>query len=108
MPIYEYKCGNGHIFEAKQRMSDDALTECEICGGPVQRLLFPPAIHFKGSGFYNTDYGTKRRAREKAAQTAKDKEASASKSETSASKPAAESKAAKPSSSSAAPSPAAG
>lgn len=103
MPIYEYKCGNGHIFEAKQRMSDDALTECEICGGPVQRLLFPPAIHFKGSGFYNTDYGTKRRAREKAAQTAKDKEASSAKSTASESK-----KAERPASSSAAPSPAAG
>ena len=86
MPIYEYKCRNGHIFEVNQRMTDNALSECEICGEPVQRLLFPPAIHFKGSGFYNTDYGTKRRAREKAAQTTKDKTALTSQSETSAAK----------------------
>lgn len=69
MPIYEYKCENGHVFEVMQRMSDDALTECEVCGAPVQRVFHPIAVHFKGSGFYNTDYGTKRRAREKAAES---------------------------------------
>src|SRR3954454_6031287 len=64
MPIYEYKCDKGHVFEVMQRMTDDPLTKCEVCGAPVQRVFHPVAVHFKGSGFYNTDYGTKRRARE--------------------------------------------
>ncbi len=64
MPIYEYKCKKGHVFEVMQRMSDDALTKCEVCGASVQRVFHPIAVHFKGSGFYNTDYGTKRRSRE--------------------------------------------
>lgn len=62
MPIYEYRCNPcGHQFEATQRMSDAPLTECEVCGGDVSRVLFAPAIHFKGTGFHNTDYGTRRR-----------------------------------------------
>ena len=61
MPIYEYRCENGHTFEVMQRMSDDALTECTECGAPVQRVFHPVAIHFKGSGFYNTDYGKRKR-----------------------------------------------
>jgi putative FmdB family regulatory protein len=65
MPIYEYRCTKGHNFDAIQRMSDDSLTKCEVCGAPVQRVLHAPAVHFKGSGFYNTDYGTKKRSREK-------------------------------------------
>jgi putative FmdB family regulatory protein len=60
MPIYEYKCENGHVFEVIQRMTDEPLTRCEECGAPAARVLTPPAIHFKGSGFHNTDYGTKR------------------------------------------------
>ncbi|MFL5845875.1 MAG: FmdB family zinc ribbon protein [Solirubrobacteraceae bacterium] len=64
MPIYEYKCEKGHVFEVVQRMVDDPITVCEKCGRPAQRVLHAPAVHFKGSGFYNTDYGTKRRARE--------------------------------------------
>ena len=56
MPIYEYKCENGHVFDAIQKFSDETLTECEVCGAPVVRVLTPPAIHFKGSGFHNTDY----------------------------------------------------
>jgi putative FmdB family regulatory protein len=64
MPIYEYKCENGHVFETMQRMSDDPLTSCETCGAAVQRVFHPVAVHFKGSGFYNTDYGTRRRQRE--------------------------------------------
>jgi len=60
MPIYEYKCENGHVFEVIQRMTDEPLTACEECGAPAARVLTPPAIHFKGSGFHNTDYGTKR------------------------------------------------
>lgn len=61
MPIYEYRCEKGHNFEVMQRMSDDALTECSICGATVQRVFHPVAIHFKGSGFYNTDYGKRKR-----------------------------------------------
>jgi putative FmdB family regulatory protein len=61
MPIYEYKCDNDHVFEVMQRMSDDPLTECNQCGAPVQRVFHPVAIHFKGSGFYNTDYGKRKR-----------------------------------------------
>jgi len=58
MPIYEYRCPNGHTFEVFQRMSDPPVTACETCGaGPVEKLLFPVAVHFKGSGFYSTDYG---------------------------------------------------
>jgi putative FmdB family regulatory protein len=60
MPIYEYKCDNGHVFEVIQKMTDEPLRECEECGAPAARVLTPPAIHFKGSGFHNTDYGTKR------------------------------------------------
>jgi putative FmdB family regulatory protein len=60
MPIYEYKCDNGHVFEVIQRMSDEPLRECQECGAPASRVLTPPAIHFKGSGFHNTDYGTRK------------------------------------------------
>lgn len=61
MPIYEYKCDNGHVFDVMQRMSDDPLTECQECGAPAVRVLHSPAVHFKGSGFYNTDYGKKKK-----------------------------------------------
>jgi putative FmdB family regulatory protein len=61
MPIYEYRCEKGHTFEVLQRMSDDPVTECEKCGAPVQRVFHPVAVHFKGSGFYNTDYGKQKR-----------------------------------------------
>lgn len=60
MPIYEYKCTNGHVFDVIQRMADEALTECQECGAPAERVLHPVAVHFKGSGFYNTDYGRKK------------------------------------------------
>ncbi len=59
MPIYEYRCENGHLFEVMQKMTDDTVSECEKCGRPVQRVFHPVAVHFKGSGFYNTDYGKK-------------------------------------------------
>ena len=67
MPIYEYRCDNGHHFDVMQKMTDGPVTECEDCGAPVQRVFHPVAVHFKGSGFYNTDYGTARRKRETAA-----------------------------------------
>jgi putative FmdB family regulatory protein len=58
MPIYEYRCPNNHVFEVFQRMSDSPVETCEVCGaGPVVRVLYPVAVHFKGSGFYTTDYG---------------------------------------------------
>jgi putative FmdB family regulatory protein len=58
MPIYEYRCPNGHVFELFQRIGDPQPEVCETCGeGPVERVLFPVAVHFKGSGFYSTDYG---------------------------------------------------
>jgi putative FmdB family regulatory protein len=60
MPIYEYKCDNGHVFDVIQRMSDEPLTECQECGAHAERVLHPVAIHFKGSGFHNTDYKTKK------------------------------------------------
>ena len=59
MPTYEYRCENGHTFEAFQSMSDDALERCEICEAPATRVLSAPAVHFKGSGFYTTDYARK-------------------------------------------------
>jgi putative FmdB family regulatory protein len=64
MPIYEYRCENGHTFEVMQRMTDDPVQVCTTCESPVQRVFHPVAVHFKGKGFYNTDYGTKRRTRE--------------------------------------------
>jgi putative FmdB family regulatory protein len=65
VPIYEYKCPQGHLFELFQRMGDPAPEKCEICGeGPVERVLYPVAVHFKGSGFYSTDYGRGSRKRE--------------------------------------------
>jgi putative FmdB family regulatory protein len=61
LPTYEYKCGEcGHRFEVFQRMTDDPVNDCEECGGDVQRVLFPVAVHFKGSGFYTTDYARKK------------------------------------------------
>ena len=59
MPIYEYRCENGHVFEVFRSMSDDAVTACEVCGAPVERVFHPVAVHFKGSGFYTTDYAKK-------------------------------------------------
>jgi putative FmdB family regulatory protein len=64
MPIYEYRCERGHTFEVMQKMTDDPVMSCTRCEAPVQRVFHPVAVHFKGKGFYNTDYGTKRRNRE--------------------------------------------
>ncbi len=60
MPIYEYKCEKGHVFDVIQKFADEALTACQECGAPAVRVLHSPAIHFKGSGFHNTDYGKKK------------------------------------------------
>jgi putative FmdB family regulatory protein len=60
LPIYEYRCKNGHTFEVMQSMTDDPITKCEVCGAAVERVFHPVAVHFKGSGFYTTDYGRNR------------------------------------------------
>ncbi|MGI8715909.1 MAG: FmdB family zinc ribbon protein [Solirubrobacteraceae bacterium] len=64
MPIYEYRCTKGHTFDTMQSFSDAPVSECQVCGAPTQRVMHAPAVHFKGSGFYNTDYGTRKRSRE--------------------------------------------
>jgi putative FmdB family regulatory protein len=65
VPIYEYRCPNGHVFELFQRFDDPPPDACEICGtGPVTKILYPVAVHFKGSGFYSTDYGRGSRKKE--------------------------------------------
>jgi putative FmdB family regulatory protein len=56
VPIYEYRCTAGHSFEVVQRMTDEPVAACEQCGAPVERVFHPVAVHFKGSGFYTTDY----------------------------------------------------
>ena len=76
MPIYEYRCERGHQFEVMQKMTDDPVLSCTRCEAPVQRVFHPVAVHFKGKGFYNTDYGTKRRNREKERSDSEKKESS--------------------------------
>ena len=88
MPIYEYRCEKGHTFEVMQRMVDDPLTDCTVCGAPVQRVFHPVAVHFKGSGFYNTDYGKQR----KGATSSDDSSSSSNSSNSSDSKPSSDSK----------------
>ena len=62
MPIYEYKCPNGHHIEVFHGMSEPGPRECEVCGAsPMERVLHPVAVHYKGSGFYSTDYGRRRK-----------------------------------------------
>jgi len=67
MPIYEYRRPDGTTFEIQQSFSDEPLSVDPETGVPVERVLHPPAVHFKGKGFYNTDYGTRKRQRETAA-----------------------------------------
>jgi putative FmdB family regulatory protein len=70
MPIYEYRCPDGHTFEVFQRMADPPSETCEVCGkSPVEKVLYPVSVHFKGSGFYSTDYG---RGGRKKAESSKD------------------------------------
>jgi putative FmdB family regulatory protein len=59
MPIYQYRCAKGHAFELFQSMSDDPLSTCVECGAEAERVMSAPAVHFKGSGFYTTDYARK-------------------------------------------------
>ena len=63
MPIYEYKCPNGHLLEVFHGMSEPGPAKCDVCGAsPLERVLHPVAVHYKGSGFYSTDYGRGRKA----------------------------------------------
>ena len=79
MPIYEYRCPNGHLFELLQRIGDAAPEKCEVCGeGPVERVLYPVAVHFKGSGFYTTDYGRGSRRKESASKDGSGSDSSSS------------------------------
>jgi putative FmdB family regulatory protein len=68
MPIYEYRCPNGHEFEVIHRMDDPPPAACEVCGaGPLVRVFHPVPVFFKGAGFYSTDYGRDKRKAEPAA-----------------------------------------
>jgi putative FmdB family regulatory protein len=78
MPTYDYLCENGHRFELVQRFTEDALDKCVECGAPCKRLLHAPAIHFKGSGFYSTDYGSKKRGPNGAGQESKSESSASS------------------------------
>jgi putative FmdB family regulatory protein len=92
LPIYEYRCEVcGHTLEVFQKFSDDPLETCEVCGGHVSKVLHPVAIHFKGSGFYTTDYGrgsSKARAANEAARTADEAKPASSDTSKTADKPA--------------------
>ena len=83
MPIYEYRRPDGTTFEVLQSFADDPLTQDPDTGVPVERVLHAPAVHFKGSGFYTPDYGTRKRAREKASSSSSDNGSSSSKSDSS-------------------------
>ena len=65
MPVYEYRCPEGHVFELFQRFADAPAETCTVCGAsPVTKVLYPVAVHYKGSGFYSTDYGRGGRKKE--------------------------------------------
>lgn len=87
MPIYEYRCENGHTFEVMHRIADDPVSTCQTCEAPVARVFHPVAVHFKGSGFYNTDYGTRKRQRESSKEGADGASSEASDKKTSDKKP---------------------
>ena len=93
MPIYEYKCENDHVFDVMQKMSEDPLTTCIECGAPVRKVLQPVGISFKGSGFYSTDYSSKKGPKEATSTNGDSKpDAKDKKTEKAADKPAASSK----------------
>ena len=92
MPIYEYRRPDGTTFELQQSFSDDPLKVDPDTGVPVERVLHAPAVHFKGKGFYNTDYGTRNRQRETAAAAAEKKSSSSADSSSAAAPKASDSK----------------
>ena len=94
MPIYEYRRPDGSTFEVMQSFDDEPLSADPETGVPVERVFRPPAIHFKGKGFHNTDYGTRKRNREKAESSSSSSEGGSSEGKTESktdSKPAASS-----------------
>jgi predicted nucleic acid-binding Zn ribbon protein len=98
VPFYEYRRPDGTILEVMQKMTDPPLAEDPDTGVPLERVFHPIAVHFKGKGFYNTDYGTKKRAREKAAESESsakkdDKQSTDAKTETKSDAPKTEAKA---------------
>jgi putative FmdB family regulatory protein len=96
MPTYEYRCPKGHTFERFQSMTAAAPEKCDVCGAsPVETVLFPVAIHYKGSGFYSTDYG-----KGKAAKADGESKSSETKSDSKTESKPAESKPSSPSTSS--------
>jgi putative FmdB family regulatory protein len=92
MPIYEYRRPDGTTFEIQQSFSDDALKVDPDTGVPVERVLHAPAVHFKGKGFYNTDYGTRNRQRETAAAAEKSSSEKSSSEKSTSEKPATDAK----------------
>jgi putative FmdB family regulatory protein len=88
VPIYEYRCPEGHTFERFQSMTAPAPERCDICGAtPIELVLYPVAIHYKGSGFYSTDYGKSKAKKEESASSSGDSGSKSEKSEKSDSKP---------------------
>ena len=82
MPIYEYRCPNGHTFERFQSMTAPPPEKCEVCGAaPLELVLYPVAIHYKGSGFYSTDYGKGRSGKKDGDSTGEPSKSDSSKSE---------------------------
>ena len=82
MPIYEYRCPEGHTFERFQSMTAPAPEQCDVCGGvPLELVLYPVAIHYKGSGFYSTDYGKRGQKKESGGESGGESKTSESKSD---------------------------
>jgi len=73
VPTYEYKCPNGHVFEVFKRIADPRPESCPVCGAaPVETVLYPVPVHFRGSGFYSTDYGRGKQKKEREAKESKE------------------------------------
>jgi putative FmdB family regulatory protein len=90
VPTYEYKCPNGHVFEIFKRISEPAPESCPVCdASPVETVLYPVPVHFRGSGFYSTDYGRGGRKKE-AAKESSDSGSAEKKKDTGTEKKAAE------------------
>jgi putative FmdB family regulatory protein len=85
VPLYEYECPKDGVFEQMQKFSDPPLTVCPKCGSPVEKLLSAPAIQFKGSGWYVTDYARKGRSDAGESKKAESKDSGGTKSGDSAS-----------------------
>ena len=86
MPTYEYRCKEcGHELEIQQAFTDDPLTECPVCEGPLRKVFGSVGISFKGSGFYKTDHGARSKASSSSASSASESSSSSESSSTSTS-----------------------